>query len=949
MNKYFYRVVFNRVRGMLMVVSEITKNHQGNARSSQKVKSVHKLSNKAFTLKPMVFMSYLALGLVSVITPSYAGTIIVDKNAENHQRPIIAQTDKGATQVNIAAPNKNGVSHNKYNQFDVDKNGVILNNTKLDSRSRLGGNIKGNALLQETGSAKIILNEVNSKDPSKLNGYIEVAGKKAQVIIANPAGITCDGCGFINADRATLTTGKALFENDQLVGYRVEGGNITITGDGLDSSAQDYTDIIARSVNVNAELWASDLKVITGLNEVTVDGSVTKSDQTSGAPEFAIDVSALGGMYAGKIELIGTESGVGVHNAGQLGVSAGGLTITADGKIVNSGKIKVEKDIVINSNKEIENTNFIDTQQNIHMRSTSIKNAGSLTAKNDIALEAETITNSKGNIISNNELTLNAREIINQRSTIKANNVRIRSENISNEDTRIDVNKDLILDAAQEIRNQQSKIFAKHIRFDSGNIYNRDTNIHAEGDLFLRGHNSINNRDSSLYGYNVTFGSDSITNTNSTLDGVLSLFGRARDVNNNNSWIRAAKIDIDSWRMTNIATNFDGGEISLFADHLYNKDSSISAVYIFMRGQQIFNINSLLSGRNMLGILGKNIVNTSSKMESIKGSITIIGERIDNRNAVIEAYDNVLLAGGDGNDNIGALENLNNEHANISAHHQIYFDSTGSVNNRFAILSSDHGLIINAVNLDNSYANIYGNAGEHRLQADYINNTSAKILVENLYINAKVINNDNSSLTARGMHIKADKLVGNGYLKSYNDLLLDLQSSFINQSEIEAGGELTISTLGNIENYGRIEARNLTLSGLTITNDKNAKLNANAINIVGGSLNNYGNIRGEMIDIQLAKALNNYENGQLGGIKVNIKADEVNNFAASEYKEYRPTLFAEDYLNIEATKVNNYQDALIHSNNILKIKAKTLNNYYGVILGQNETSLIVDEFNDYVR
>ena len=889
MNKYFYRVVFNRVRGMLMVVSEITKNHQGNARSSQKVKSVHKLSNKAFTLKPMVFMSYLALGLVSVITPSYAGTIIVDKNAENHQRPIIAQTDKGATQVNIAAPNKNGVSHNKYNQFDVDKNGVILNNTKLDSRSRLGGNIKGNALLQETGSAKIILNEVNSKDPSKLNGYIEVAGKKAQVIIANPAGITCDGCGFINADRATLTTGKALFENDQLVGYRVEGGNITITGDGLDSSAQDYTDIIARSVNVNAELWASDLKVITGLNEVTVDGSVTKSDQTSGAPEFAIDVSALGGMYAGKIELIGTESGVGVHNAGQLGVSAGGLTITADGKIVNSGKIKVEKDIVINSNKEIENTNFIDTQQNIHMRSTSIKNAGSLTAKNDIALEAETITNSKGNIISNNELTLNAREIINQQSTILANDVRIKSVNISNEDTRIGADKNLILNAEQNIKNQQSYIFANDIRFDSENIYNQDTNIHAGGHLNLDVSDSIINSGSSLYGYNVTFGSHSITNTNSTINV-------------------SEQMNIYSNKMTNIATNFDGEYIWLSVDELYNKDISIYADLIHMRGQQIFNINSLLNAQDVMHIAGDNIVNASSTIKCIKAKIKMKGITIDNRNAVIEAYESVEFTGGDIIDNVGLLKKLINENANISAGNEIYIDSIGSVNNRFTKLSSGNSLIINAVNLDNSYADIDKPLNYLRFKADFINNTSVKILSNHLILFAKVINNDNSSLTAHGIRIEADTLMGNGYLKTYNDLLLELQSSFINKLEIEAGGELRITTLGNIENYG--------------------------------------SLKGNRVNIRSGKAFNNYENGQLRGTRVNIKADEVNNFAVSEY---RPTLFAEKYLNIEATKVNNYQNASIHSNDILKIKAKTLNNYYGSIWGQNETSLIVDEFNNYVR
>src|SRR5699024_1537367 len=119
----------------------------------------------------------------------------------------------------------------------------------------------GNEFLKTTGGAKIILNEVNSKRASQLNGYIEVVGRKAQVIIANPAGISCDGCGFINADRSTLTTGKALLDKGQLTGYQVEQGKIAITGKGLDSSRQDYTDIIARSVALNADLHAKALTV----------------------------------------------------------------------------------------------------------------------------------------------------------------------------------------------------------------------------------------------------------------------------------------------------------------------------------------------------------------------------------------------------------------------------------------------------------------------------------------------------------------------------------------------------------------------------------------------------------------------------------------------------------------------------------------------------------------
>ncbi|WP_156198781.1 hypothetical protein [Yersinia rohdei] len=30
--------------------------------------------------------------------------------------------------------------------------------------------------------------------------YIEVASRKAQVVIANPAGITCEGCGFSQSE-----------------------------------------------------------------------------------------------------------------------------------------------------------------------------------------------------------------------------------------------------------------------------------------------------------------------------------------------------------------------------------------------------------------------------------------------------------------------------------------------------------------------------------------------------------------------------------------------------------------------------------------------------------------------------------------------------------------------------------------------------------------------------
>ncbi|REM03300.1 filamentous hemagglutinin N-terminal domain-containing protein, partial [Mycobacterium tuberculosis] len=100
----------------------------------------------------------------------------------------------------------------------------------------------------------------NGANPSQLRGYVEVAGDRAQVVIANPAGIDCDGCGFINANRITLTTGTPMFNGGALEGYRVQGGAIRIFGAGMDASRVDYTDLIARSVQLNAGLWAQQLQ-----------------------------------------------------------------------------------------------------------------------------------------------------------------------------------------------------------------------------------------------------------------------------------------------------------------------------------------------------------------------------------------------------------------------------------------------------------------------------------------------------------------------------------------------------------------------------------------------------------------------------------------------------------------------------------------------------------------
>ncbi|VFS81951.1 Hemolysin precursor [Kluyvera cryocrescens] len=292
-----------------------------------------KAGKTLFKLSAMSLAVGLGLGAIA----QASAAVVVDGRKSPDTKVTIADT--GATVVNISGASSGGVSHNTFTQFDIDPTGVILNNSSTGSSTTLGGDIAGNSNMSG-GSATVILNEVNSRDPSQLNGMVEVAGQQAAVVIANPSGISCDGCGFINASRSTLVTGTAEMSNGELTGFNVNDGQVVITGKGMDDRSTGYTDIISRSVKVNAQLQAQDLRIVTGSNHVDYATLATRGISSSvfSKPSLAVDVSSLGGMYANKIQLIGTEDGVGVRNNGTISASDT-LSLSTKGKLENNGLI----------------------------------------------------------------------------------------------------------------------------------------------------------------------------------------------------------------------------------------------------------------------------------------------------------------------------------------------------------------------------------------------------------------------------------------------------------------------------------------------------------------------------------------------------------------------------------------------------------------------------------
>ena len=332
MNRHAYKIIFNKRLGRFDVVSEAV-NSQGKGSDSSGYNGASSIFSTL--IKPLVFALMLSMGMAQIL-PANA-QVVADPNAPKTEQPTILNTASGATQVNIQTPTAAGVSMNQYQQFDTQTNGTVLNNSRINVNTQTAGWVQGNPWLA-TGSAKVIVNQVNSSNPSTLKGNIEVAGQKADLIIANPSGISIDGAAIINANRTTFTTGAPLLSQGALSGFNVTQGQVSVTGQGLNSLGSDYTDILARSAQINAGILANQLKVTTGANTVNANNSqVTANTPMGTAPQFAIDTSALGGMYAGKITLVGTEQGMGVNNAGQIAASAGNVSVDVNGQLSNSG------------------------------------------------------------------------------------------------------------------------------------------------------------------------------------------------------------------------------------------------------------------------------------------------------------------------------------------------------------------------------------------------------------------------------------------------------------------------------------------------------------------------------------------------------------------------------------------------------------------------------------
>lgn len=911
-----------------MVVADIARSGRAGASPSSRTGYPHR--QRICRVTPLAFSLWLASGMVHSVS---AAGIVADHDAPGHQQPTIMQTASGIPQVNIQTPSAGGVSHNTYSQFDVGNKGVILNNAHNNVQTQLGGMVAGNPWLAK-GEARIILNEVNSRNPSQLNGFVEVAGKKAQVVIANPAGISCDGCGFINANRATLTTGQPQMKNGSLTGFSVERGEIQITGKGMDASRTDYTDIIARSVKINAGIQAQDLKVTTGRNNVDIaHGQIEKkTGDVSSQPQMALDVASLGGMYAGKIRLVGTETGVGVRNAGHIGAQAGAVTLTADGRIENSGSISAKTDVHLATTRELHNSGSVYAGQDTQIQSDgAFTHTGSVASRRNTRIQTTRLTGS--------ERSLLAAGVKDDGRLAEAGNLTVSTTG------ELAAHGQVLSGGNMQLKGQgldlsNSRIQGQHTGLDagSGNLSTQNAQLSA-GTLSARTAGQFSNNGGTINADTLQISAQSLSNHRGKLiqtgtgdfslnlpggvdnrEGLLAANGAVRldalSLDNRRGKVQAAQSGSLQVKTTGAVDNQQGrllasSDILINTQALNNDNGLISAAAGTGRiktQQSVSNTEGRMESAGRLDISAGSLNNHQGTVVSDGLSVTLDGA-LDNTSgrllsqktlsvsgSELVSDDGLIQSGSDMTLDVqdGVLSNRNTKTRGGISSAGTLTVRAGMLNNQQGFMAGQKDMTLNTGTLDNRQGVLGSQASLQVLSGTLMNQKGALKAGTDMLLSGGDVSNQEGTLAA------------GGDLNAHLNVLKNQQGTVVSNGN----SRLDVTRFDN--QGGRLVAQqSLTLSSTDIINDASGLIQS------GASLN----LR--------ADTLSNRNSGDRGGVisqgPMTLNAGTLDSTAG--------VLLSGDALSLTAGVVNNTSGQVV-ANGLLGWNSQALNNQSGLIQGK---------------
>ncbi len=741
---------------------------------------------------------------------------ILPPNSSVTNRPTINtyQTTLGTVPViNIVKPNNTGLSHNKYNKFNIDKQGAVLNNSQKNAYSQIiGETISANPNL--TTTAKVILNEVLTAR-SNIFGTLEILGQKADIIIANAYGISVNGGNFINAGKVSLITGTPMENN--LNKYIMGTGNLEIGQDGLINSED--INLVSSQMEISGAVTAKELQIVTGNNEYDIEQN--KINSQGNEEVTAIDISAS--MYADKIKIISSkqDNKIEIKKNANLISNVEDIEIDAQGNINIKGTFQSNKDIKLNG-ETITNNGKINAQNNItieadvlenkyltdnleYTKETVITNAEAPKIfVSEVLKEYETIKEisygKTAEIEAGNKLSINSNELKNIGSTIKADKIEINSNKIINE---------ILIDTAKIPVLYTYDVY----KWTLIPIYDKTYSTEKEEEILLQ-------KQAEIIGNNIKITGTELSNTSSKIQATGTI-----DINVQKQTNKAAdnidytteeaiekikketdeKIKVGSLRLI----SYEEAKInhSLLPGEIIGKEINLQA-------EEIINDSSIIQAEQKLTVAGTNLTNTSTIFEDFLDkkyqyifSATASTPYLFSSNTAGKISGNEIEINLSGN---LKQENYDNDKFLIRA----YNEETDT-----KVISNISGTKVNitAQGIENSGKFESSNELNIKTEQDFINNNGI-IIAKNIDIDAGHDFMNNISLVT--------------YENKLSSLFL---SAKIKESKIDTSG-IIVSTQDNLN----IKAGNdIIIKGLTLISNKDINLEAkNNLNLLSQEYEN---------------------------------------------------------------------------------------------------------------
>ncbi|NHV91424.1 filamentous hemagglutinin N-terminal domain-containing protein [Cronobacter dublinensis] len=775
----------------------------------------------------------------------------------------------GVPVVNIARPNAAGISHNQFKDYNVGKEGVILNNaTGQMNQTQLGGIIQNNPNLRAGQEARGIINEVTGGSRSQLNGYTEVAGKAANVMVANPYGITCNGCGFINTPNVTLTTGKPTFDAaGNLATLDVTRGTITVEGKGLDASQSDALSIISRATEVNAAIHARDLNVTVGANRVGASGSRTAIAGEGAAPVVAVDTGALGGMYANRIRLVSGDKGVGV-NLGNLNARQGDITLDASGRLavknsLASGTLTAKGDnVTLSGEHKTGGALAVSSRGDVTLRDASLASDGAMTLAADGTLSsaASTLTSGqsqtlKGKTVTldnatrvdaRNDVTLNGGALDNQAQVSAGGSAQLSGERLTNSGQiaakgRLETHTQRLTNSgtlqgngvnveSDAVTNSGTLQSGADLTLNAATLDQQGT-LSARGDAALTARDSLNNRASGkiLTDGALTVNAGTLTQ-NGTLSGTKGIQARTQQATSGKGALTTSQGDI----RLDASQDADLNGQTMAAGNLTLTGDAVTT----QQGAQ------LQSGRN-LSITARDA--TLNGTQAAKGALDVTAQRLSHGGKSDAAATRVT-----------AEERLANSGTLLGD----ALTLRGKQITNSGLLQGDRALGLFADRLDNLNGGTLYSAASLSLDLPALTNQGLISTDGDLTLRGRHITNGGLLQSQHALEVAAGQLdnLSGGTLYGADGLRLTIPT-LSNQGLITTNGDLTLhgqdlanggeingvnvrGDLATLDNRGRLLADNaMTLSAATLNND--GTLAARQLTLTADRLHNLGLAQGD--------------------------------------------------------------------------------------------------------